>query len=103
MNKLQQFVLKYINPKYYNALHVIVGILIGVIVNLLIEAVPLTDSIEWYGLLFIKLIITLTITWLGGVRWEQQQVKNYGATFSNLDVALGIIGGVSAILILSIF
>jgi hypothetical protein len=48
-----------------------------------------------------KLIPTIAILWLGGVRWEQNQARNYGATFSNLDVALGIFGGVLSVLILN--
>jgi hypothetical protein len=101
MNKLQQFVLKYINPKYYNALHVIIGLIVGTIIHFLIEAFPLTDPISKFGLLITKLIPTIAILWLGGVRWEQNQARNYGAKFSNLDVALGIFGGVLSVLILN--
>jgi hypothetical protein len=96
MNKLQKFVLKYINPKYYNALHVIIGLIVGAIVHFLIEAFPLTDPISWFGLLVMKLIPTIAILWLAGVRWEQQQ-----PIYDKKDVARGIIGGVLSVLILN--
>jgi hypothetical protein len=96
MNKLQQLVLKYINPKYYNALHVIIGLIVGTIIHFLIEAFPLTDPISSLGLLIMKLIPTITILWLGGVRWEQQQ-----PIYDKKDVARGIIGGVLSVLILN--
>ena len=102
MNKLQQFVLKYIAPYLYNALHVIIGLIVGAIVHFLIEAFPLTDPISWFGLFVAKLIPTIAILWLAGVRWEQNQVEKYGAKYSKLDVIRAVIGGVSAILILSI-
>ena len=97
MNKLQQFVLKYINPKYYNALHYIIGLIVGTIIHFLIEAFPLTDPIHWIGLLVVKLIPTIAILWLAGVRWEQQQ-----PIFDKKDVGRGIIGGVISIFLLSL-
>lgn len=102
MKKIQKLVLKYIDPKHYNLLHIIVGILIATIVHFTINAIPLTDPIEWYGLLFIKLIITLAITWLGGVRWEQMQAKDYGAKYSKEDVMRGNLGGAITTIILSL-
>jgi hypothetical protein len=97
MNKLQQFVLKYINPKYYNALHVIIGLIVGAIIHFLIEAIPLTDSIPWFGLLVVKMIPTIAILWLVGVRWEQQQ-----PIYDKKDVARGVFGGIISIFLLSL-
>lgn len=102
MKRLQQLVLKYIKPKHYNLLHIIVGILIATIVHFTINAIPLTDPIEWYGLLIFKLLITLPITWLGGVRWEQMQANDFGAKYSKEDVLRGNISGVLTIIILSL-
>jgi hypothetical protein len=92
-----------LGAKTNNFLHIVVGILIATAIHFLIEAIPLTDPIEWYGLLIFKLIITLLITWLGGVRWEQMQVNDFGAKYSKADIARGVIGGVVAVLILSLF
>jgi hypothetical protein len=97
MNKLQQFVLRYIAPYLYNALHVIIGLIVGAIIHFLIEVFPLTDPISWFGLLIVKLLPTIAILWLAGVRWEQQQPR-----FSKMDIALGIIGGVISIFLLSL-
>ena len=101
MKKLQQLVLRYIKPNLYNALHVIIGLIVGIIIHFLIEAFPLTDPISKFGLLITKLIPTIAILWLGGVRWEQQQVKISKAKFSKLDIALGIVAGVLSVLILN--
>jgi hypothetical protein len=97
MNKLQNFVLKYIKPKYYNALHYNIGLIVGAIIHFLIEAFPLTDPISKFGLLVIKLIPTIAILSLAGVRWEQQQ-----PIYDKKDVARGIIGGVISIFLLSL-
>ena len=102
MKKLQQLVLKYINPKYYNALHIVVAILIATAIHFLVEAIPLTDPIEWYGLMIFKILITLPITWLGGVRWEQMQANDFGAKYSKKDVLRGNLSGVLTIIILSL-
>lgn len=102
MKKLQKLVLKYIKPKYYNALHIVIAILIATAIHFLVEAIPLTDPITWYGLLFVKLITTLAITWLGGVRWEQMQAKEYGSKYSKKDVLRGNLSGILTIIILSI-
>ena len=102
MKKLQKLVLKYIKPKYNNLLHIVVAVLIATIVHFTINAIPLTDPIEWYGLLIFKLLITLPITWLGGVRWEQMQTNDFGAKYSKEDVLRGNLSGVLTIIILSL-
>ena len=93
MKKLQKLVLKYIKPNYNNLLHIVVGALIATTVHFTINAIPLTDPIEWYELMIFKLPIVLLITWLGGVRWEQMQANDFGAKYSKIDVALTILGG----------
>ena len=102
MKKLQKFVLKYIKPEHYNKLHIVVAALIAIIVHFAIESIPLTDPIEWYWLMFIKLITILPITWLAGVRWEQMQANSFGAKYSKEDVMRGNLSGVLTIIILSL-
>lgn len=92
-----------LGAKTNNFLHIIVAVLIATAIHFTINAIPLTDPIEWYGLLFIKLIITLAITWLGGVRWEQMQANDFGAKYSKEDVMRGNWSGIITIIILSLF
>jgi hypothetical protein len=100
--KIQKFWLsKNVNPKINNLLHFLIGYLFGSLVDLLIESTGKTSDIDWYFLLFFKLLIGWTIMKFIGERWEENQVKNYGAKHSPLDVALGISGSCVAVILTS--
>ena len=82
-----------LGTKTNNFLHFLGGGAIGALVSLMVDSIPLTDHIEWIALLFIKAILTLPVTSLASVRWEQAQVRYFHAKYSKVDIALTIFGG----------
>lgn len=90
-----------LGAKTNNALHFVAGIITALIVHFLFEATGKLPE-EWYYTFFFKALITWTIMKVVGERWEMAQVKHFGAKHSKLDVALGIVGGLLGIIVLSI-
>lgn len=69
--------------KHRNMLHVLGGMLIGLVPNILFA----------FGIVY-ALITSILISFAIGHYWEKVQVKNYNATYSKMDIFLSIFGAV---------
>jgi hypothetical protein len=77
MKQIIEFTKKW---KYRNLLHIVGGILIALIPNLLLSNI-------------LGLLIGCWLCALIGHLWETEQVKNYKATYSKTDILLSVLGG----------
>lgn len=68
------------NWKHRNLLHIVAGMLIALLPNLIIKG---------YGGAFIGVLLCAIIGYL----WEREQVKKFGAKFSLKDILLTMLGG----------
>lgn len=68
------------NFKHRNLLHIVCGMLISLLPNLIIKG---------YGGAFIGVWLCAVIGYL----WEREQVKSFGAKFSLKDILLTMLGG----------
>jgi hypothetical protein len=69
------------NWKYRNLLHIVGGILISLLPNILLPNL-------------LGLLIGCWLCALIGHIWEMEQVKNFKATYSKSDILLAVLGGV---------
>ena len=77
LKKLINFTKKW---KYRNLLHIVGGILIALLPNLLLPNL-------------LGLLIGCWLCAIIGHIWEIEQVKNYKATYSKGDILLAVLGG----------
>ena len=77
MKKLIELTKKW---KYRNLLHIVGGILIALLPNILLPNL-------------LGLLIGCWLCAIIGHIWETQQVKNYKATYSKTDILLAVLGG----------
>ena len=68
------------NWEHRNLLHIVSGMLIALLTNLIIKG---------YGGAFIGVWLCVVIGYL----WEREQVKSFGAKFSLNDILLTMLGG----------
>ena len=80
MKKLIEFTK---NWKYRDLLHIIGGLILGLILNLIVP---------WY--------ISILVVFILANYWEYSQVKFYKAKYSISDILLTTLGGVLAILLI---
>lgn len=77
------------NWKHRNLLHIVGGMLISLLPNLIIKG---------YGGAFIGVWLCAVIGYL----WEREQVKSFGAKFSLKDILLTMLGGLTTYFALSL-
>lgn len=68
------------NWKYRNLLHIVGGCLIALLPNLLFSG-------------FLGLLVGCWLCAIIGHIWEIEQVKNFKATYSKIDILLAVLGG----------